>query len=169
MALWRQLRVVTMRSWLIDRGGAYVLVQFALFGVIWLAPGSLGLQWSDGALRFGRIFGGICLLYGLVMLAVAMVNLGRNLQAEPHPKDDATLVTNGAYRLVRHPIYSGIIIGWFGWGLFNGNELTSLLVLVLLLPFFDIKTRREERMLAAKFPPYADYQQRVRKLIPYIY
>lgn len=158
-----------MRGWLIDKGGVYVLIQFALFGVIWLAPGSLGLVWGDGMVWFGRIFGGLCFAYGVVMLGIAMLNLGRNLQAEPHPKDDATLVTHGAYRIVRHPIYSGIIVGWTGWGLLNGNELTAILVLALLLPFFDIKTRREERMLAAKFDAYAGYQASVKKLLPLIY
>lgn len=158
-----------MREWLIEKGGAYVVVQFALFGVIWLAPGSLGLQWSDSMRNFGRIIGSPFLLYGIVILGVAMLNLGRNLQAEPHPKEDATLVTKGAYKIVRHPIYSGIIVGCLGWGLLNGNELTALLVLLLLLPFFDIKTRREERMLVAKFPAYAAYQGRVRKLIPLLY
>ena len=160
---------MSMKQWLIGKGGIYVLVQFALFGLIWLAPGKMLATWPDELVQFGRIFGGILFLYGILMLGIAMLNLGRNLQAEPHPKENATLVTNGAYRIVRHPIYSGIIVGWAGWGLFNGNELTTLLVLVLLLPFFDIKTRREERMLAEKFPPYADYQRKVKKLIPFLY
>ena len=35
--------------------------------------------------------------------------------------------------------------------------------------FFDIKSRREERWLMARFPAYASYRKRVRKLIPLIY
>ncbi len=159
----------SIRDWLVNKGGIYVLVQFVLFGVIFFAPGKLGWEWDATARTMGRVLGGALTLYGVGVVGLGMGNLGRNLQAEPHPKDDATLITNGAYRLVRHPIYSGIILGWTGWGLFNANELTSILVIVLLFPFFDIKTRREERMLAAKFPAYADYQTRVRKLIPLIY
>ncbi|RPI93163.1 MAG: isoprenylcysteine carboxylmethyltransferase family protein, partial [Chloroflexi bacterium] len=45
----------------------------------------------------------------------------------------------------------------------------TLIYAGLLFVFFDIKTRREERWLARKFPEYAGYQQRVRKLIPFIY
>lgn len=158
-----------MRQWLIDKGGIYVVVQFALFGALALAPAKIGWEWAGLVGIFGRTIGSILFLYGIIMVGLGMLNLGRNLQAEPHPKEDATLITNGAYRLVRHPIYSGIILGWTGWEMLKTHELTSILALALLFLFFDIKTRREERMLVAKFPAYADYQTRVRKLIPYIY
>ena len=157
------------KQWWLDKGGLYVVVQFVLFAVVFFAPGKLGWVWGDGMATFGRIFGGLLTLYGILMISLGMLNLGHNLQAEPHPKEDATLVTGGAYRWVRHPIYSGIILGWVGWGVFNTDELTAILALVLLLPFFDLKTRREERMLAAKFPAYVDYQTRVSKLIPFVY
>lgn len=158
-----------MRQWLIDKGGIYVLIQFALFALIVFAPSKFLGEWVNPWATIGRVLGATFLLYGVAMIGLGMLNLGRNLQAEPHPKDDATLVTNGAYRVVRHPIYSGIIIGWMGWGLFNHNELTALLAFSLLFIFFDIKTRREERMLIAKFPAYADYRVHVQKLIPFIY
>jgi protein-S-isoprenylcysteine O-methyltransferase Ste14 len=40
---------------------------------------------------------------------------------------------------------------------------------IILLVFFDIKSRREERWLSEKFSGYAAYQKRVRKLIPLLY
>jgi protein-S-isoprenylcysteine O-methyltransferase Ste14 len=40
---------------------------------------------------------------------------------------------------------------------------------LLLLVFFDIKSRREEAWLLARFPAYRDYRRRVRKLMPFIY
>jgi len=70
--------------------------------------------------------------------------------------------------LVRHPIYSGIILGSFGWGLLNNSLLTLLLALILFI-FFDIKSRREEQWLSEKYVNYSTYQARVRKLIPLIY
>jgi protein-S-isoprenylcysteine O-methyltransferase Ste14 len=86
----------------------------------------------------------------------------------PHPKEDASLVEHGAYRIVRHPIYSGIILGAFGWALLVNSAITLVLAAVLLL-FFDIKSRREEQWLGDKFDGYAAYQQRVRKLLPFLY
>jgi len=77
-------------------------------------------------------------------------------------------VESGPYRVVRHPIYSGLIVGAFGWALMNTSLLT-LVYAAILLAFFDVKSRREERWLARKFPDYAAYQARVAKLIPLIY
>jgi protein-S-isoprenylcysteine O-methyltransferase Ste14 len=105
---------------------------------------------------------------GALLAFAGLFSLGRNLTAVPHPKDDAVFVERGAYRLVRHPIYSGIILGAVGWGLLT-NSLLVLLLSAGLLLFLDIKSRREEQWLNAKFAEYAGYQQRVRKLIPFIY
>ena len=49
------------------------------------------------------------------------------------------------------------------------TRLAMPLWAALLLVFFDIKSRREEAWLVARFPAYADYRRRVRKLIPFIY
>ncbi len=59
-------------------------------------------------------------------------------------------------------------MGAFGWALVWGNLLT-LFYAVILFIFFDIKSRREEKRLADKFPEYSDYQGRVCKLIPFVY
>jgi protein-S-isoprenylcysteine O-methyltransferase Ste14 len=77
-------------------------------------------------------------------------------------------VVTGPYRLVRNPIYSGLIFGAFGYALWVNGWLTLGYALLLFI-FFDIKSRKEERWLAEKFPDYGAYQQRVRKLIPWVY
>jgi protein-S-isoprenylcysteine O-methyltransferase Ste14 len=97
-----------------------------------------------------------------------VLGLGRNLSALPHPKDEATLVDAGLYGLMRHPIYSGLIAGCFGWALLN-NSLLTLALAAGVFVFFDVKARREERALAARFPGYEDYRRRVRRFVPFIY
>lgn len=116
----------------------------------------------------GFATGGALFITGILLAAVGVLNLGKNLTPLPHPKEHATLVVSGAYRVVRHPIYSGIIFMVFGWGLWLNSWLTVGYA-VLFFAFFDIKSRREERLLAAKFPDYTDYRARVRKLIPFVY
>ena len=74
----------------------------------------------------------------------------------------------GAYRLVRHPIYGGIILMAYGWGLVAQGFFTLAYASLVFL-FLDLKSRREEGWLEEKFPGYAGYQKRVRKLIPFIY
>lgn len=70
--------------------------------------------------------------------------------------------------LARHPIYGGVILLAFGWALWVQGTLTLLWALVLTV-FFDVKSRREELWLIARFPAYADYRRRVCKLLPFIY
>ena len=159
-----------MSKWLGPRGEGYVVIQFILFALIAFVPNKIrpGSSWTSPLAEIAVGLGLLMVAYGVIMIGLGLINLGRNLTAVPHPKDDAFLVQSGTYALVRHPIYSGITVGAVGWALFLNGEITLLLAMILLL-FFDWKTRREERMLVAKFPAYAHYQQRVRKLIPYIY
>ena len=103
------------------------------------------------------------------MLAVAgALNLGRNLTPFVCPKASSILLEQGAYRLVRHPIYSGLLQAAFGWGMWVHGWLT-LVYAVLLFILLDRKSRREEEWLLLRFPGYAAYRSRVRKLIPFVY
>jgi steroid 5-alpha reductase family enzyme len=86
----------------------------------------------------------------------------------PYPKPESTLIETGPYRIVRHPMYSGAILVAFGWALVIHSWLAIGTAMVLFV-FFDLKSRREEAWLKEKFPGYATYQQRVRKLVPLIY
>jgi len=86
----------------------------------------------------------------------------------PRPKENAVLIQVGLYRFVRHPIYFGVIVLSFGWGLIQQSALVWLYVVIIAI-FFDIKSRKEEQWLAERFSGYADYQGQVRKLIPWIY
>jgi protein-S-isoprenylcysteine O-methyltransferase Ste14 len=86
----------------------------------------------------------------------------------PFPKDGADLVQTGPFALVRHPMYSGGLVLAVGWALCVQSWLT-LGYAIALFVFLDAKSRREERWLAEKFPAYASYRRRVRKLIPFVY
>lgn len=153
-----------------EKGEWYVIGQFILFGIILVTP-FLTRQWSGWpapagtlGLILGLLLGGIGMLLGLA----GLFNLGRNLVVVPYPKEDGEMVAHGAYRVVRHPIYSGLIFGAFGWALL-WNSLLTLLPAVALFILFDFKSRREEQWLVEKYPEYPAYQQRVRKLVPFIY
>jgi protein-S-isoprenylcysteine O-methyltransferase Ste14 len=156
--------------WRGPRGEWYVVVQFLLLGLLVFGPktvagvGRWSGIWANMSLLAGLLLG----LVGVVFIGLGLIYLGRNVTAVPHPKEDATFVRSGAYAVVRHPIYCGIIFGAFGYALIGASLLTLLYALLLFI-FFDVKTRREEKYLRLKFPAYADYQQRVAKLIPGLY
>jgi protein-S-isoprenylcysteine O-methyltransferase Ste14 len=156
--------------WQGKRGEWYVIIQAVLFALVLLGPRTLsGLPaWPPAARLPALLFGAVLLLAGTLLAGAGAASLGRNLTPLPHPKDDAQLVESGAYRLVRHPIYSGIILMAFGWSLCTRSYLVIAYATLVFL-FLDLKSRREERWLTEKFPGYDSYRKRVRKLIPFVY
>ncbi len=150
-----------------ERGEWWVVAQGGLFVAAAIAPGK-GAAWSPGWRRWGRIVGLPLALAGVGLTAASFRDLGENLTPLPHPKDDATLVQDGVYGVVRHPIYSGIILTTLGAGLVTGNRTRTFLGLVFFA-FFDAKARREEGWLTEKFPAYPAYRRSVKKLIPFVY
>ena len=155
--------------WRGTRGEWYVVAQFVLLGLVAVAPW-LGREpdWPAPWSWLARAAGLLLALVGLGLSGLGVLGLGRNLSALPHPKNEAALVETGLYGLMRHPIYSGLIAGCLGWALLNNSPLTLALAVGVFV-FFDVKARREERALAARFPDYERYRQRVRRFIPFIY
>ena len=95
-------------------------------------------------------------------------DLGHSLTPLPYPREDGELVQAGVYSVVRHPIYSGLILGGLGWALYQ-LSVTHLVGAIALFVFFNAKASREESWLTEKYPDYPEYCQRVKKLIPGIY
>lgn len=102
------------------------------------------------------------------MAAAGTFGLGRNLTPFIIPKEGSALLQSGAYGIVRHPIYAGILQIAFGWGLWVHGWLTIGYGLLLFV-IFDLKSRREEEFLQRLFPGYSAYSCRVKRLIPFIY
>ena len=146
------------------RGEGWFVVQLVLFAVILLAPPVPPLTFP----LWLRALGLGILVAGGVVGTGGILALGSNLTAFPKPIEDGTLVTRGMYSLVRHPIYTGLILGTLGLGIFRESLLGIGLAIVLFI-FFDLKSRREETWLMEAYPGYVAYRQRVKKLIPWVY
>lgn len=146
------------------RGEAWVALQLVIFALILLAPRVSQYPFPDWLRGLGLVF----LLAGGMVGTMGVLSLGPSLSAFPKPKEGASLVTSGIYQFVRHPIYSGLILGSFGWALLTDSLLGVPLAFILLI-FFDLKSRREERWLAETYPGYLGYARRVHKLIPWLY
>jgi len=149
------------------RGEGWVALQGIFFVGVGLA-GLLGPAWGGSWRTAGLVAGVGLIVLGAVAAVLGVIGLRENLTAVPRPVDGGRLIDSGAYGLVRHPIYSGIITAALGWGLATASP-PALLAAVLLGCFFDLKSRREEAWLMAAYPDYGAYRARVRKLVPFIY
>lgn len=146
------------------RGELWFLVQLLLFALIFFLP---RVELSPFPLWL-RILGLAFIAVGGVFGTAGALALGRNLSPFPRPIAGGALVTNGVYGIVRHPIYTDLILGTLGWGVFREN-LPGIGLAVALFIFFDLKSRREERWLVEVYSEYAAYRRRVKKLIPWVY
>ena len=150
-------------------GVGFVVVQAILLGLLFFGPVRLNAGEACGVQNaLLQWLGYAVFIIGSSIAILAAFHLGKNLTPLPKPKDNAELVQAGLYRWVRHPIYFGVIVLALGWGLIQQTLLVWIYVLVLMV-FFDIKSRKEEQWLCERFPEYPEYQGRVRKLVPWIY
>jgi len=138
-----------------------------LFGAI-AVSGAAGPAWGGWPRVVGVALGGILIWCGGILSLRGVLDLREHLTPFPRPLPGARLVDSGAYRLVRHPIYGGLIIGALGWGLLTASPL-ALLGVFALTGFFDLKSRREEIWLSDQFEDYDMYRSRTRRLLPWLY
>ena len=146
-----------------DRRTAWSLVgaQFLLLAVILVPPG--GEVWTmPGGLRWALR---VVAVAGLAPMAIAAAALGRGLTAAPLPNAHAQLRTRGLYRLVRHPIYSGLLLSSLAWAAASG-DLTAVVAAVVLVGLINVKARWEERRLAERFPGYPAYAAVTPRFLP---
>ncbi len=144
------------------RGEGYFIAQMVLNFLIVFPPGGLG--------DIVNTLGWVLLILGLGTITAGSISLGDNLTPLPKPRDRKhTLVTDGLYSYMRHPMYGGVLIG--SLGLAVGTDSATRLFLVLLLFFvMDRKADHEEKFLLEKYgSEYVDYQGKVKKLLPWLY
>jgi protein-S-isoprenylcysteine O-methyltransferase Ste14 len=172
-----------------------VIVAWALLGVYWFVS-AFGAKEGRGARRripmnglialaavlLLRFFHGgalavhspaiaavgllVC-LSGIALAIWARFDLGRNWGMPMTQKAEPELVTSGPYRLVRHPIYSGLLVAVLGTALVT--NLLGLAIVAVMTGYFYYCASVEERNLTATFPSaYPAYRSTTKMLIPFV-
>ena len=152
------------------RGEGWVVAQVVLFTII-AAAGLRDMIGHGSAIPWGPavlVIGIVAIVVGGGVAGRGIWDLRSSLSPFPRPIAGAPLVESGAYRLIRHPIYSGLVLGAIGWGLVTGSIL-AIGAAGLLFLLLAAKSRREEVWLLAMHAEYGAYQQRTKRLIPWIY
>ena len=114
------------------------------------------------------VAGIVLTIAGILWAIWARFYLGGNWSAAVAIKDGHTLVRTGPYSLVRHPIYSGLLLAMFGTALALA-ELGGFLAVILAFAGWQAKARLEEYFLLAQFgETYRSYRQQVKAMIPFV-
>ncbi len=104
---------------------------------------------------------------GLGFSVWARVHLGANWSGAVTLKQAHELIRSGPYALVRHPIYTGLLVAFLGSAIACGAPC-ALLGLAIILFSFVRKLRREEALMRATFPAeYPRYSAGVPALLPF--
>ena len=157
-------RAATRETWI------YRIVIFA--GAILIAPWTaqvLGERptWQAGYSGAYALVG--VMLTGLALTWWARIYLGRLWSSAITRKEKHRLIESGPYALVRHPIYTGLIIALLATA---ATETTPVALSGALLIAFGlwVKARAEERFLLSELGPeaYARYRRRVPMLVPFL-
>jgi protein-S-isoprenylcysteine O-methyltransferase Ste14 len=150
---------------LLDR--VSLLLCAILFAAPRLLPGLLSARFvARGAAL--PLLGSVMVAAGLGFAAWARWHIGRNWSGTVSLKQGHTLVCSGPYHLVRHPIYTGMLLALIGTALAIGEWRGPLAVVFALLAFVR-RIRVEEQRMRQTFPEYEQYRRTTPALIPRLF
>ncbi len=143
-----------------------------------IAGGILLIPWTPRLLAEKRIWDvgydgayalAALMLAGLAFTWWARIYLGRLWSSAITRKEDHRIVDSGPYGIVRHPIYTGLIIALLATAAAEAT-VTALLGVALVIFGLWLKARTEERFLTAELDPdlYGSYCRRVPMLVPFL-
>jgi protein-S-isoprenylcysteine O-methyltransferase Ste14 len=145
---------------------------FQLNGLVWI-PLLLYIfsTWLDFAHfplpLWPRWIGSIILLFGNAYFWWAHQTLGKNWSGILEIRQGHTLITNGPYRLVRHPMYTAILLVGIGVSLLSANWLVAISYLGIFSGIILVRVPSEEGMMIEQFgDTYRSYMRRTGRLFP---
>jgi protein-S-isoprenylcysteine O-methyltransferase Ste14 len=140
-------------------------ITFTLLFAKWIAVRFLGRTFLPRAQPLAYI-GLIAALAGLAIAVWARVSLGQYWSDKVVLKVDHQLVRSGPYARMRHPIYSGVLLGVAGSALVV-DQWRGVLAFVLLLTNYIVQAKREDKILGGAFAEdFAEHRRRAGFLLP---
>jgi protein-S-isoprenylcysteine O-methyltransferase Ste14 len=144
-----------------------ILCFFGLFALFASHPGFFRQQLYARTAAVETTGIVLCML-GVAFAIWARNVLGQNWSGIPQIKEGHELIQAGPYRLVRHPIYTGILLAMFGTG-FGFGRVQSLVLFLFCFAALWLKLKVEESLMSQQFPEaYPQYRNRTKALIPYL-
>ncbi|MCI0394810.1 MAG: isoprenylcysteine carboxylmethyltransferase family protein [Chloroflexi bacterium] len=146
--------------------GSYWLLMALTFLSFTLGLATRGLGWGVAA-GWIQYVGLVFMAAGIAFRQWAIRVLGRHFSVVVAIETDHRLVTRPPYHRLRHPAYTGALVGLLGFHLALGSWAAGLLTAVTILPAFLYRIRLEEQALLATFgDEYQAYIRRSWRLFP---
>jgi protein-S-isoprenylcysteine O-methyltransferase Ste14 len=141
---------------------------FAFETVILLVLLNLG-TWFDDPFTLLHLLSWAALLASIILAIHGIYMLRAMGKPQGKIEDTTQLVTTGAYRYIRHPLYSSLL--WVGVGAYlKSPSLVSTSLLIALVAFLIATARAEEQVNLGRFgASYAEYMKKTRMFVPYIF
>ena len=115
-------------------------------------------------------------ILNIIFLALYIISIATNLLGRYYLGNnwgnnvviytDQTLVTNGVYKIVRHPLYASIIWAIYAIGVLRSNYCVFILNTFVFIPFMYYRAKQEEKELVKVFKKYEDYQKKTGMFFP---
>jgi len=136
----------------------YVLMQFLAISALLYFTSFTVMSWSF-----------VVQVIAISLAAWAGWELQKSrLSVLPELKEGAQLIQRGPYRLIRHPMYSSLLLFFIPTALNSGGIAAPLMYLLLLVTLL-FKVRYEEKLLNSHFSDYENYSQNSYSLVPFIF
>lgn len=140
------------------KGFLYVIVQLICIFILvkWSPFSPLGRHTILQFIAFGL---GVWAIYTMKQTKINVL---------PELKEGASLVRSGPYALIRHPMYTAILLFFLPVLIVNFTILKSLVFVILLVDLL-LKLKYEEEILTKAFKDYTAYKKSTYRLLPFIY
>ncbi len=159
---------------LVTRGGAAqkidrrarwgIALEAVGFFIVWQKP-----LWIAQPAAWRVVMGALFLTLGALLSWTSARALGRQWRFDAGLNADHRLVQSGAYRLVRHPIYTSMLCMLVGTGLLVARLVLLAAAIAFFLTGTEIRVRIEDRLLASRFgAEFDDYRRRVHAYLPFV-
>jgi protein-S-isoprenylcysteine O-methyltransferase Ste14 len=146
----------------------FLLLGASLAGILVYSINPHLMKWSALPLPFWlRWFGFFIGLAALIIFSWVLRSLGQNFSTTLTIKKDQTLVIQGPYQWVRHPMYTSFVLLWVGYFLLSTNWYIGLTGIVGFVWAIVVRTPKEEQMMIEQFgDEYIAYMKRTGRYLP---
>ncbi|MBU0467766.1 MAG: isoprenylcysteine carboxylmethyltransferase family protein [Candidatus Omnitrophica bacterium] len=145
--------------------GTMTLFFFVFYALIRFKIGVLALD-NISIRLFFIVIGLFMILAGCYVNVKGRLVLGKNWANQIKIYDDHTLVNADVFSLVRHPLYSSLMMMFYGATLVYLNYAAFLANTFIFIPFMYYRAKQEEELLGNQFEDYAKYKEQTGMFFP---